>query len=171
MTVLPDWRIHQLGRAGVISPFDPDLVNPASLDLRLGPTLLIESAQSRQLIPYPLDRHDADRPYELAPGQFVLAATLEQFNLPNDICGQFLLKSSRAREGLDHALAGWADPGWHGSALTLELTNHRQLWSLPLFPGLRIGQMVFHTLDDRVAMPYAITGRYNNDPAVQSSRG
>lgn len=169
MAVLPDWRIHELARAGVISPFDPDLVNPASLDLRLGSTLLIESAE-HVFTPYPLGNHDADYPYLLRPGQFVLAATLEQFHLPDDICGQLLLKSSRAREGLDHALAGWADPGFHGT-LTLELRNNLQLHPQPLFPGLRIGQMVFMAMTDAPTTTYAVTGRYNGDPGATASRG
>jgi dCTP deaminase len=171
MAVLPDWRIHELASSGAITPFDPDLINPASIDLRLGSTLLIESAESPTLVPYPLGNHDAEHPYLLRPGQFVLAATLEQFNIPPDICAQFILKSSRAREGLDHALAGWADPGWHGSALTVELRNNRQLHSLPLFPGLLIGQMVFHAMTDPPAASYASTGRYNGDPGATGSRG
>lgn len=168
--ILPDWRIHELGQAGLISPFDPDLVNPASLDLRLGNTLLIESAQSPDLVPYPLARHHAEDPFLLQPGEFVLAVTMEVLQLPDHICGQLVLKSSRAREGLDHALAGWADPGWHG-ALTLELTNNRQLHPQPLYPGLRIAQLVFLAMEAAPAATYAVTGRYCGDLVATASRG
>ena len=73
----------------------------------------------------------------LQSGEFCLAETLELFNLPDDISCQFVLKSSRARSGLNHLLAGWCDPGWHGSKLTLDaLKNERLHHALPLWPGL-----------------------------------
>ena len=155
----------------MITPFDPALLNPASLDVRLGPTLLIESAQSPELVPYPLHRHSQAEPYELRPGQFCLAQTVEVFNLPDDIAGEFRLKSSRAREGLDQALAVWLDPGWEGSVLTMELRNNRQLWPVGLWPGMKIGQIVFHLMAERPLASYAQTGRYNMDSTVQASRG
>ena len=151
--------------------WDPALVNPASLDVRLGDTLLIESAQSPELVPYPLHRHSQEDPYELRPGQFCLADTMEVFYLPDDVAAEFRLKSSRAREGLDQALAVWADPGWHGSVLTMELRNNRQLWPQLLWPGMKIGQMIFHLMAERPVASYAQTGRYNGDLAVMASKG
>jgi dCTP deaminase len=169
--ILADWQIRSRCEGGMITPFDPALVNPASLDVRLGPTLLIESAQSVGLVPYPLHRHSQEDPYELLPGQFVLAQTMEVFNLPDDLAAQFMLKSSRAREGLEHLMAGYCDPGWHGSVLTLELHNSRQLWPVKLWPGMKIGQIVFHLMAERPLASYAQTGRYNLDGTVQASRG
>ena len=169
--LLVDHQIDALCRAGMVVPYDPALLNPASLDVRLGGTLLIESAESPALVEYPLQHHSEAEPYWLQPGQFVLAQTVETFHLPNTIAAQFVLKSSRAREGLEHLLAGFADPGWHGSVLTLELHNSRQLHPVRLWPGMRIGQMVWQ----RVAVPplrsYAVTGRYNDDASVQESKG
>ena len=169
--ILADWQIHSHCECGMITPFDPALLNPASLDVRLGPTLLIESAQSPELVPYPLHQHSQAEPYELRPGQFCLAQTVEVFNLPDDIAAQFMLKSSRAREGLEHLMAGYCDPGWHGSVLTLELHNSRQLWPVGLWPGMKIGQIVFHLMAERPLASYAQTGRYNMDSTVQASRG
>jgi dCTP deaminase len=133
--------------------------------------LLIESAQSPELVPYPLHRHSQEDPYELRPGQFCLADTMEVFYLPDDVAAEFRLKSSRAREGLDQALAVWADPGWHGSVLTMELRNNRQLWPQLLWPGMKIGQMIFHLMAERPVASYAQTGRYNGDLAVMASKG
>jgi deoxycytidine triphosphate deaminase len=147
------------------------LINPASLDVRLGDTLLIESAQSPELVPYPLHRHSQDDPYELKPGQFALGHTIEMLYVPDDLFAFFKLKSSRAREGLDQALAVWADPGWHGSVLTMELRNNRQLWPQLLWPGMKIGQMIFHLMAERPVASYAQTGRYNGDLAVMASKG
>ena len=155
----------------MVSPFDAELVNPASLDVRLGSGLLIESAEKRHLLPYPFEVHTEDDPYELRPGQFVLAQTVEVFNIPRDIAAEFKMKSSRAREGLDNALACWCDPGWHGSVLTLELRNNRQLWPVPIWPGMKIGQIIFHRLDALPLRCYGETGRYNGDTTVMGSKG
>lgn len=169
--ILCDWQIKARCRGGMVAPFDPTLLNPASLDVRLGDTLMIESAESIELVPYPLHQHSEQNPYLLKPGQFVLAQTIETFNLPDDIAAQFMLKSSRARSGLEHLMAGYCDPGWNGSVLTLELHNSRQLHPIPLWVGLKIGQMVFHEMSETPAKSYAITGRYNHDQIVTQSRG
>lgn len=155
----------------MVTPFDPTLVNPASLDVRLGDALLIESVQSTDLVPYPLEQHSQENPYLMRPGEFVLAQTLEVFNIPVDIAAQFVLKSSRAREGIEHLLAGFADPGFNGSVMTLELHNSRQLHSVPIWPGMKIGQMIFYVMSEVPIRSYAQVGHYNGDVAVTASRG
>ena len=67
-------------------------------------------------------------------------------------------------------LAGWCDPGWHGSKLTLELQNARKMHSLPLYPGLKIGQIIFFEMSERPIKSYAVTGHYNNDKTVSGSK-
>ena len=169
--ILSDTEIHDLiTTQGMVQNHDPELINPASLDLRLGNLIMLESVQNHQMIPLDISRYTAEHPYELVPGQFVLAHTVETFNMPEDVAGLFFLKSSRAREGYENLHAGYADPGWHGSALTLELKNARQLQSLPIWPGLKIGQMVFFRMSQRPALSYAITGNYNNDRLTTASR-
>ena len=171
MAILCDYMLATRCETGMVTPFDPELLNPASLDVRLGDTLLIESAASPELVPYPLGRHKQDDPFLLKPGQFVLAETVEVFNLPNDVAAQFMLKSSRAREGLEHLMAGYCDPGWNGSKLTMELHNSRQLHPIALWPGMKIGQMVFHVMADVPLQSYAVKGHYNGDLTVTASRG
>jgi dCTP deaminase len=168
---LVDFQIHELCLHGMVVPFDEGLVNPASLDVRLGDGLLIESAEAEKFKPYPLWRHSKENPYEFLPGQFALAPTLEKFYLPDNIEAQFVLKSSRAREGLQHLLAGYCDPGWNNSVLTMELHNSLQLHPVLLWPGMKIGQMKFNQLQNRPRRSYAFTGRYNNDSAPQVSKG
>ena len=168
--ILADWQITARATGGMIAPFDREQINPASYDVRLGDVLLIESAEGPDLVPYPLGGHTQENPYLLRTGQFVLAHTIEIFNLPDDIAAQFMLKSSRAREGLEHLMAGYADPGFNGS-MTLELHNSRQLQPVPLWPGMKIGQMVFHQMAGIPQRSYAITGRYNGHTSVQQSKG
>lgn len=170
--ILSDHQIKRLCiEEAMVTPFEESLVNPASLDVRLGDHLLIESAESPRLIRYPLHKHTEANPYEFTPHQFCLAPTIETFNMPTFVAGEFRLKSSRAREGLDQALAVWLDPGWHGSVLTMELRNNRQLHPVLLWPGMKIGQIVFHLMSQTPQVDYSKTGRYNNDTTVQESKG
>lgn len=155
-----------------------DQVNGASIDLTLGRWLYLESpkghvvdlAAKQTPTTY---RHDLyERPYTLQPGEFVLAQTRELFNLPNDMALEYKLKSSLARAGLNHLLAGWADPGWHGSVLTLELHNVLNHHALLLSPDMKIGQAVFWRGQPvPQQQSYAVRGRYNNNTEAQPSKG
>lgn len=172
-------ELIELVQDGVITDVAPDAVNAASIDVRLGKGFKYEimpTVQRWQPIdlaarePLPLNEvicGDGES-IVLAPGQFILAHTMEMFNLPNDISAQFLLKSSVARNGLEHAAATWCDAGWNGSALTLELRNVTQYHRLKLTPGMFVGQMKFYlhskVPDDK---SYAARGRYNGDTGVQ----
>ena len=167
MPVLADWEIKaRCVGSEMVVPFDAELLNPASLDVRLGNHLMVESIYSPELVRIDISDKTEDEPFMLQSGEFCLAETLELFNLPDDISAQFVLKSSRARAGYNHLLAGWCDPGWNNSRLTLELKNERLHHSLPLFPGLKIGQMVFHLMSAVPLKSYAETGHYNNHLTV-----
>lgn len=170
MAVLCDWEIRaRCEGSHMVWPFSADLLNPASLDVRLGTNLMIEVMDSRELVQIDISTRTEEEPYLLLPGEFCLAETVEQFDLPEDISAQFVLKSSRAREGLNHLLAGWCDPGWHGSKLTLELKNERRHHPIELYPNKKIGQMVFHLMSEVPAKSYAQTGHYNNHLTVMPS--
>ena len=169
MSVLCDWEIEGNCRLSkMVEPFRKELVNPASIDVLLGSNLLVES-QSGELEPVEIANKTKNDPFWLEPSAFCLAQTQETFNLPDTIAAKFALKSSRAREGYNHMLAGWCDPGWHGSVLTLELTNAKRFSSLPLYPGLKIGQMVFYRMSAKPRASYAETGHYNNHDKVMGS--
>jgi dCTP deaminase len=168
--ILCDTEIHELiTDHAMVQHYHPELINPASLDLRLGNLIMLESVSSHQMIPLDISHYTVDHPYDLVPGQFILAQTMETFNMPEDIAGLFFLKSSRAREGYENLHAGYADPGWHGSTLTLELKNARQLQPLPIYPGLKIGQMVFFRMSTKPAISYAAVGHYNGHSLVTPS--
>ena len=171
MSILCDQEINDLIQTKrLVENYQPDLINPASLDLRLGDTIMVESAEDLDMRPLTIAGNTADNPYWLKPGQFILAQTIEVFNMPEDIAGLFFLKSSRAREGYENLHAGYADPGWNNSVLTLELKNSRQLLPLPLWPGLKIGQMVFWRMSQEPGTSYSITGHYNGDLATTASK-
>lgn len=170
--IIPDHEIKRLCLSqAMVQPYDESLQNPASLDVLLGDHLMVEIESTPDLQLVDISDCTADDPYWFAPNEFVLAETKEIFNLPSHIAAQFVLKSSRAREGIEHLLAGYCDPGWHGSRLTLELHNSRRFHSIALWPGMKIGQMVFHVIAGSPERTYAETGRYNNHLSVHSSLG
>jgi dCTP deaminase len=170
MAIYSDRDIRTLCTEGLVEPYDPSLVNPASLDVRLGPNLLIENRYSSKLVQHSIANHSAERPYRLRPGQFVLAETLEILQIPETVSAQFMLKSSRAREGIQHLLAGYADSGFRGR-LTLELYNARYYHPVSIWPGMRIGQLVIHHLTSQPEVSYSVNGHYVDDLGVQASKG
>ncbi len=156
MTVLADFQIRALCETGMVTPFDPALVNPASLDLRLGSNILIESAEGPGLIPLSIADYTADDPYRLVPGQFVCAGTLEAVNLPLNLAAQFV---PNANPGLQHLQAGYCQPGSRASSLNFGLKNARQLHWVGIWPGMRIGQLQFLTMDARPLIPTVTSSR------------
>lgn len=168
MSTIVDHQIRELARtAGLVEPFDPDLVNPASYDVTLGSTILREGGAGEDRW---VEVDIENGIYSLAPGEFVLAHTQELVRVPNNLECVFNLKSSRGREGYEHLMAGYIDPGFCGR-VTLELVNVNRYHRLPLEHGMRIGQLRFAKLDNLPLRSYAVTGRYQNDQSVQSSRG
>ena len=170
--LVPDHEIRRLCKQhAMVMPFDEDLLNPASLDVTLGSRIMIEVPETPELQVVDILGHTAEDPYLIQPGEFFLAETREIFNLPNHVGAQFVLKSSRAREGWDHAEAGWCDPGWYGSRLTMEISNQRRLHPLGIWPGMKFGQLKFILVSGTVERSYAETGRYNADLGVTGSKG
>jgi dCTP deaminase len=163
--MLIDTEILTLIDKGIIKNTDRSFVNPASLDVRVGKEIMIESMVSKWA-----KRNIEHIGYYLEPTEFILGCTLEILDLPSDICAEFYLKSCRAREGYDHAKAVWIDPGFSGS-ITLEIKNNLRLRNIPLFYEMPIGQLVFHRLSKPPERDYQQTGRYNNFATVKESLG
>jgi len=165
MTTLVDHQIRKLCREqGLVEPFDPEMINPASIDVTLGDQILIEG-YSGDFVPICI-KH---QPFYMPPGGFVLAATAEWIRVPNYLECIFQLKSTIGRLGYNHALAGYIDPGFHGR-VTLELKNYRRFKALPLRAGMRIGQLRFAKTDEIPLRPYNLTGRYFGDAGVQEAK-
>ena len=153
--ILPYQTILAWAESGGIDPFDPALVNPASIDLRIGSCVVALDMPGGELNCMTID---------LWPRKPILATTVEVVHLPDDIAGAVYLKSSWARRGLDHALAGWVDPGFCGQ-LTLELHSHRPL---TIAPGSPVVQLVLMRLGEPTEMPYQ--GRYQNQRGPTRAR-
>ena len=162
-SVLSDGTIRRLvdeGHIG-IEPWDPLMVQPASVDLKLGTSFRVFHNHRIQVIdladpPTGLTERvevGEDEPFVIHPGEFVLGRTEEHVELPDDVVARIEGKSSLGRLGLIvHATAGFVDPGFRGT-LTLEITNFNSV-PIVLRPGLPIAQLSFMTLDRAAERPY-----------------
>jgi dCTP deaminase len=156
---------------------DPKQVNGASIDLRLHPTLHVEDPNGGRLVDLAMKQGprtnavDCTGGYNLAPHGWCLGATLEQMNLPDNVAAEVKLKSSVARGGLNHLLAGWVDPGFHGS-LTLELVNSLSYSPQVLRAEMLIVQLVFWKGDSvPTHASYRAKGRYAGNTGVVPTKG
>ena len=179
MTLLSHNELLQLVEGGVIGPVDPKAINAASIDIHLGEKILWEEEEpphdraikiidyrTRESVTYNEYVMDSDG-WVLEPGDFILAQSVEVFNLPDNISAEYKLKSSMARIGLEHMNAGWCDAGWNGSVLTLELKNMCNHHSIRIRPGDAIGQMIFFRHEPVPSeASYATKGRYNKHKTV-----
>jgi len=106
--------------------------------------------------PVSIDIHLAEfEHYYLRPGDFCLASTIEVFDMPLNVVGFVVGKSTYAREGLMIEVAGLIDPGFKGD-ITLELKNLHQQNPIILETGQSIGQVYFMYTDERVDTPYGL---------------
>jgi dCTP deaminase len=162
-SVLSDGTIRRLVAEGRIrlTPWDDTMVQPASVDLRLGSSFRVfhnfrvpaidladPPANLTELI-----QLDDGESFVIHPGEFVLGRTLEYVEMPDDLVARIEGKSSIGRLGLIvHATAGFVDPGFAGT-LTLEITNLTRV-PIVLWPGKPIAQLSFMTLDRPAERPY-----------------
>jgi dCTP deaminase len=162
-SVLSDGTIRRLVDEGqiVIAPWDPLMVQPASVDLKLGTSFRVFHNHKIQVIDLADPPQGLTEPVEIAPddlfvihpNEFVLGRTEEHVEMPADLVARIEGKSSLGRLGLIvHATAGFVDPGFKGS-LTLEITNFNSV-PIVLRPGLPIAQLSFMTLDQPAERPY-----------------
>lgn len=150
----------ELGRIA-IDPFDPAMVQPSSIDVRIDRYYRVFQNHRYAFIDPKQPQPDltvevateVDHPFVLHPGEFVLGSTLEVVTLADDIVARLEGKSSLGRLGLlIHSTAGFVDPGFEGH-LTLELSNVATL-PIAIYPGMRIGQLSFYELTTPAEHPY-----------------
>ena len=144
-----------------LDPLDRDLVQPASIDVRLDRLFRLFDNHRYSVIDPAADQSDLthlvevdpDQPIVLHPGEFVLGATYELVTLGDDIAARLEGKSSLGRLGLlTHSTAGFIDPGFSGH-VTLELSNTATMPIL-LYPGMKIGQLCFFRLETPASRAY-----------------
>jgi dCTP deaminase len=163
--ILSDTSLKSLALNGLVNPFLADNLQGSSIDLTLGDTIKVELPTGCE------DKwrdHEIKDTYAMAPGEFVLAHTAEMVNIPEGCAAMVLLRSSAARAGYEHSLAGWCDPGFRGQ-LTLELRNNLRHHRLPLQAGMRLCQLIVHKLDEQAVNYYGLKGNYQGQTGVTAS--
>ena len=166
--ILSDKTLQQLAFNGLVEPFIQDNVQGSSIDLTLGTEIKVESQGGQQGTWTNVDISGPSGGYDLAPGEFILAHTEETISIPEGCAAMVLLRSSAARAGYEHSLAGWCDPGFTGQ-LTLELRNNLRYHHLPVAPGMRLCQLIVHKLDKQAVAHYGIRGNYQGQTGVTAS--
>lgn len=180
--VLSDRDILSAIKDGLLTvePFDEAMVQPASIDLRLGDRFLCFKTTGHGAVDVkqPIDELmeelvlAAEQSFVLHPGEFVLGCTFERVGLPAGIVGQLNGKSSLGRLGIIvHATAGFIDPG-NVLRPTLELHNIGKL-PVKLYPGMPIAQIAFTRLSSDSERPYGHPSRkskYFGDDGPRASK-
>ncbi|MCH2189016.1 dCTP deaminase [Candidatus Gracilibacteria bacterium] len=158
-------RRIQTGEIQVNTENDYDIISqigPASLDFRLGHTFKYYRRKNQVVIDVRKGVEEKfvgeaylekDEAFILHPGDFILGATLESFSIPENLVARCEGRSSLGRLGIViHSTAGFIDPGFSGT-ITLEMTNINEV-PVAIYPGMRIGQLAFETLEGNCDMPY-----------------
>jgi dCTP deaminase len=179
--ILSDRSIREAiesGRLG-IDPFDPALIQPSSVDVRLDNKFLVFRNTKRAYIDVKQPAEDLmelievgpEEPMFLHPHEFVLGSTVERVRIPNDLVGRLEGRSSLGRLGIViHSTAGFVDPSFEGH-VTLEISNLANL-PIALYPGMRIGQLSFVEMTTPAERPYgpARGSKYSGQQLPTASR-
>lgn len=160
----------KLFQTGAIEFGIPEMINPASINLRLGNTFLIPMKMPNGIKlgePMQYEKQYAmfGNTFVLDPGQFVLATTKEYIHMPDNVAAFVQGRSSIGRIGLTVQNAGFIDPGFHG-AITLELVNESPS-AITLVPNYPVAQLVFF---DCYKVKESYKGKYNGQVEATGSR-
>jgi dCTP deaminase len=179
--VLTDRAIRRARTRGelFVDPFDPALVRPAALGLRLGaeafalrstgPVDVADRATYPELVPKALDARGR---LAVEPGEVVLAPTLERIGLSPHLAGLVDGTSDYARLGISVVLCGQVSPGFgreRGAVLTLEIVNHLRHPVL-LYSGARICNLMLFASTGSEQTYDVMPHNYSSDHAVAASR-
>jgi dCTP deaminase len=179
--ILSDRSINEAianGRLG-IDPYDPKLVQPSSIDVRLDNKFLVFRNTKRAYIDVKQPADDLmemievgpDEPMFLHPHEFVLGSTIERVRMPDDLVARLEGRSSLGRLGVViHSTAGFIDPAFEGH-VTLEISNLANL-PIALYASMRIGQLSFSVMTTPAERPYgpARGSKYSGQDVPTPSR-
>ncbi len=163
-----------------LDPFTPEMIQPASIDVRLDRFFRVFNDRQYTYVDPAEDQGELTEqfsvaqgePWILHPGEFVLGSALERVHISSQIAARLEGKSSLGRLGiLTHSTAGFIDPGFNGY-ITLELSNVSPL-PVKLWPGMKIGQICFFELSSPAEHPYgsqALGSHYQGQRGPTPSR-
>jgi dCTP deaminase len=143
------FRVFNHSKYPFIDPKDPDLAKEVMREIKI--------AIGDQFI--------------MRPGEFVLATTVQELELSNDVLARLEGRSSLGRLGIIvHSTAARFDPGWIGKPV-MELGNIGVM-PVALYPGMKICSFTFETLSSPVEISYTQrkSSKYAGQKVPDSSR-
>ena len=195
MTVKSDrWIRRMAEEAGLIQPFNPTLVRETDgrriisagassygYDMRLADDgfRVFSPVTAREIDPKHFNDEslieppirtadDGSRYYLMPPHSYALGVTVETFNMPRNVTGICLGKSTYARAGLIVNTTP-LEAGWKGR-LVIELGNLADL-PLRVYVNEGIGQVLFFESDEDCATSYEDRGgKYQGQTGLTYSR-
>ncbi len=154
---------------------------PHAVDLRLGTVFYLPKTwkmtdKGREIIAVDVTESAGDnyekidlKPgqyFDLAPGESIIASTLERIELKSpDLMGILYPRSSINRRGLSVDLTGIVDAYYQGN-LMIPILNKTTSQVIRIYPGERICQIVFHKLtqnltEDESLIHGKVAAKYN----------
>jgi dCTP deaminase len=187
--ILNDREITRLAEAGMIAPFAEGVARPGVIsygvtsfgyDMRVADEFVRFNGNNSNVDPkntswyfMALDFADGDEAepgvefYMINAGEFVLCHSVETFDIPEDVVGIVVGKSTYARCGLIVNCTPM-EPGWTGQ-LTIELHNASR-HAIKVYANEGIAQVMFFR-GERPAITYADKrGKYQGQSGVTLPR-
>lgn len=149
----------------IIEPYNENLLNPNSYNLRLSNELLVYTSFPLDMkTPNPTEKVIIpEEGYLLEPGKLYLGRTIELTETHN-LVPMLEGRSSIGRLGMFvHVTAGFGDVGFKGF-WTLEI---QVIHPLRIYSGVQICQIFYHTIEGKVR-EYS-SGKYQNNHGIQPS--
>jgi len=157
------------GEIGINPPLDQFQLQAHAIDLRLGYTFMIpkqwhitpkgREAFTLDHLVNPKDSNHFDivelekgQTFQLLPGEYVLASTLETITWPDNLMSVLYPRSSTNRRGISIDLTGIVDAGYSGQ-LVIPIKNNTTSQIITLYPGERFCQITFEELTEASGKP------------------
>jgi len=161
----------------IVSPLAEQSVQPNSIDLCISDRFLkmagftdeFEAVYEHLLY---MQSDESGRRYDdfifIRPHSFVLGTTIETVNIPLNLMGTIVGRSSIARLGIQIECAGLVDTGFKGQ-LTLEIKNMTDKW-VPIKKYARVAQLRLETISTPLSVEDAYNGKYQGQKGATGSR-
>lgn len=146
-------------------------LSSAGYDIRLAPEWKIFTNPNKLIDVLNYNEEDHVTYYEhdyidIPPGTTVLSRTVEYFNIPDNVMGICVGKSTLARIGVD-VLVTPLEPGWSGH-LVVEMTNNTPA-PIRMYSGIGVAQILFYLMENKPNTCYS-GGKYDKQTGITPSK-
>lgn len=175
-----DSYLRRWAMNGGIEPCDPDMIKPASIDLRLGDKIRFPQKRWATKSCEPITMQTSpdelwgdeititDDGIVIPAGGVVLCCSLEYITMPPDASGTLMSRSGTGRRLFEHLHSGFFEPDFHGQA-TFEFVNDGP-WNMRLFVGDALVQLKLEQMIEVPETSYLWTGKYNGQRGATPHR-